>query len=253
MRKTAILFLICVVLLAIGLNACATAILTTSPIQTPTLTELPWDCVQPVTPAAVLPYVSHCNCEPTVTPTPTPTPTVTLEIYNCAGEIASTWWLTMTYGDVRYSLGDLAELWCSVGPSVIVVHVENAAGEPVEGATAVLYYDDAPDLPGDMVPNPCNMDRGVFGPTNAEGNLGFGLGSGSYYFPPAGGPHLLWVDGGKSCLAGIGMLALTEHQTLWPTWQTSGLKIDAARGFSRVSVIYETTVSGHKMWVIRVP
>lgn len=196
-------------------------------------------------------YNCACSCEPTPTPTPGPPITPTVTIYNCEGEIATTSWLTSTFGEVMWSEGSLAELRCSEGPAVLVVHVEDLEGKPVENATVILYWPDAPWLPAEL--QSCNLERGVYGPTNANGDIGFGLGPGSYYYPPAGGPHVMWVAGGGSCLAGLGMLGGTNHEHLDSAWILDGKATDAERGYSRGAVMYEAEVDGRRMWVIRVP
>lgn len=191
-----------------------------------------------------------CTCVPS-TATPEPPPVVDATIYDCEGDITNTTWLTSTFGAVTWSAGNLAELRCSVGPSVLVAKVVDYDGRPVENATVVLWYDSAPFLPPEL--QQCGVDRGVYGPTNAEGLIGFGLGPDSYYFPPAGGPHLMFVAGGGSCLAGLGMIGGTEHQHLDSTWLLDGKAADADRGYSRGAVVYEQEISGRQMWVIRVP
>lgn len=218
------------------------------------VTELP--PVNWPTPAMFIPgvYRCACECEPTPTPTPEPPPTVTLTIWDCTGQITNTLWLTTTFGDVRWSPGSLAELRCSIGPSVLVAHAQDADGQPVANATVVLYWPDAPWLPPEL--QSCALDRGVYGPTNLNGDIGFGLGPGSYYFPPSGGPHVMWVAGSPSCLAGLGMLGGTEHQHLDSTWQVSAGMVESVGddwGYSTGAVMYEMTIEGRRMWVIRMP
>lgn len=206
---------------------------------------------------AFLPVVARgCpTCAPcaTDTPTPEPPPVVTLEIYDCTGDITDTHWLTSTFGAVSWSEGSLAELRCSIGPSVLVAHVEED-GQPVEGATVVLHWADAPFLPVEL--QQCGVDRGVYGPTNAGGDIGFGLGPGSYYFPPSGGPHLMYVAGGGSCLSGLGMLGGTNHQHLDSGWVVASGQVESVGtdwGYSRGAVLQDMSIDGRRMWVIRVP
>jgi len=208
------------------------------------------------TPAGVawLPAVSGGGCPCTCVPptaTPEPPPVVDVTIYDCEGDITDTHWLTSTFGEVLWTPGNLAELRCSIGPSVLVAHVEDATGQPVENATVALWWPDAPFLPPEV--QSCSLDRGVFGPTNANGDIGFGLGPGSYYSPPGGGPHVMWTVGGPSCLVGLGMLAATEHQHLNSVWLLDGKAADADRGYSTGAVVYEQEIGGRRMWVIRVP
>lgn len=53
-------------------------------------------------------------------------------------------------------------------------------------------------------------DGSVTGYTDERGVVGFGMGPGAYYTPPAGGPH--WVTVGGGHLYGIGMIALSNHE-----------------------------------------
>ena len=204
-------------------------------------------------PALARPCPTCPPCEPTPTPTPEPPPTVTLTILDCGGQITNTHWLTATFGDVNWSEGSLAELRCSIGPAVLVAHVEDG-GKPLANATVVLYWPDGPFLPPEL--QSCSLDRGAYGPTNEGGDIGFGLGPGSYYDPPSGGPHGMWVVGGSSCLSGLGMLGGTNHQHLDSGWVVGAAQAEQAgkdRGYSTGAIIYPMTVGGRDMWVIRVP
>jgi len=214
------------------------------------------------TPAAVawLPAVSGGGCptcppcEPTTTPTPPPPPTPEVTIYDCNGEISTTWWLTSTFGEVLWSEGSLAALRCNEGPAVLIAYVTDEVKAPVQDATVVLWWPDAPLLPVEL--RSCGVDRGAYGPTNEAGLIGFGLGPGSYYFPPASGPHIMWVVTGDSCVAGLGMVGLTNHLHLNTDWQVSRSKVGADGiewGFSPGSMADLEVIDGHEMWVIRVP
>ena len=241
------------ILILFALAACTVPTLTTSPLLPPTPADLPGLAMTP-TAAAFLPYVERgcpCTCvPPTPTPEPTPTPGP-VTIYDCDGGITNTLWLTTTFGAVTWSEGNLLELRCSIGPSVLVAHVVDINGQPVENATVVLYWPDAPFLPPEL--QQCGVDRGAYGPTNSGGDIGFGLGPGSYYFPPAGGPHLMFVAGGDSCLSGLGMLGGTDHQHLNSMWTVDGKAVDADRGYSTGAVVYQQEIGGRPMWVVRVP
>ena len=200
-------------------------------------------------PAVMLPGVWRCTCD-CATPTPTPPPTTTVTIYDCSGAITDTLWLTSTFGAVTWDGLSLNALRCSIGPAVLVAHVQDAEGVPVEGATVVLWYSSAPMLPLEL--RQCGLDRGVYGPTNQGGDIGFGLGAGSYYFPPAGGPHRMWVVGADGCLAGLGMIAATEHQHLDSAWTLPGAAIAGLKdwGYSTGAVVYPMDHNGVTMWVI---
>lgn len=110
--------------------------------------------------------------------------------------------------------------------AVIVVKVLSADGQPVDGLRVAFYWPDAdsdPDagpangLPEGMVPGRC-----VSGPTNVNGDVGFGLGGGAYYWPPGIGPHAVWIRGPETnsdVVHGLGMIAGTNHDSLWPVYQ----------------------------------
>jgi len=136
------------------------------------------------------------------------------------GEVRDCAWLWERFGSVAVQGGDgaarVVELRESEGPAAVVVHVVRD-GLPLEGVNVVLNWPDAPPLPEGL--RQCS-DYGVYGPTNSMGDVGFGLGGGSYYFPPAGGPHWIWVAvEGTDCLTGIGMLGGTNHVLLNSTWE----------------------------------
>ncbi len=143
-------------------------------------------------------------------------------IYDCDGAPASPDWLRQEFGAVEWQVGGNALLQavrCSVGPAVLVVHVETTDRKPAAGIAVVMHWADAPILPEEL--QGCGLDRGVYGPTNANGDIGFAIGSGAYYLPPNGGPHTIWIPGG-SCLSGLGMLAWTNHKHLDSDWVVIG-------------------------------
>ena len=56
----------------------------------------------------------------------------------------------------------------------------------------------------------------VGGPTDVNGNVGFGMGRGAYYWPDQGqtGPHAVWVYGATTrsdLVQGLGMVGGTNH------------------------------------------
>jgi hypothetical protein len=111
-----------------------------------------------------------------------------------------------------YRIVELREV---VGPAAELVHVEDQEGSPLEGIRVVRHWPDAPLLPAWPAPTSRWRDRGVFGNTNANGDIGFGMGHGDYYFPPKGGASAVWVadEGGPSdFIAGLGMLGGTNHR-----------------------------------------
>lgn len=205
-----------------------------SPIGTPTpgphAPVQAWSNATPTPAGVYLPLVGACACPPNPTPTPPPPP-ADPEIHDCTGAITNTHWLTTTFGAVSWSSSPGAYvrriLPCCPGPAartggncpaVLVAHVEDDEGRPLENVTVVLHWPDAPILPLEL--RACGLDRGVYGPTNLNGDIGFGLGPGAYYWPPAGGPHTIWIPTGQDspCLFGLGMLAATNHEHLDSGW-----------------------------------
>lgn len=111
--------------------------------------------------------------------------------------------------------------------SVIIVKVLDMNGYPLEGVAVPWYWPDALVRDTCLPPNGLPPEIPVLrfdgpGITNAAGDIGFAMGAGAYYFPPAIGPHAVWVcDPGKATqfVIGLGMLGGTNHFSLWPTFQ----------------------------------
>jgi len=138
-------------------------------------------------------------------------------------------WLRDTFGDVqvraiedKVSLqeGDLVYkldyLDARVGPANIIINVRDEDGNPIQGETVMFGWPDAPahgyaDKPSNWTEN------GVPGGTNANGDVGPGLGTGAYYSPADGerGPHFVWIwDKPSDYVDGLGMIAGTNHAHL---------------------------------------
>jgi hypothetical protein len=229
-----------------------------SPIETPT----PHPSNLPTFQSSTLPavYRCACNCLPTPGPTPTPAPG-TPEIHNCSGAITSTAWLTATFGAVSWTSSPTAHVerilpCCGDCPAVLVAHVEDPDGRPLGNVTVVLHWPDAPILPLEL--RACGLDRGVYGPTNANGDIGFGLGGGAYYWPPGGGPHTIWIptDDGGPCLFGLGMLGGTNHAHLDSGWSLeAGADSAALRdwGYTPGTLIRRELIAGRYLNVIYWP
>jgi hypothetical protein len=134
-------------------------------------------------------------------------------------------WLVQTFGAVVILSGTgsacAVELRAKKDDSTLLVTVLDSGGQPLGGITVVFHWPGAPSLPPDLVG--C-YDEGVYGvtkqaPDPAAGTVGFGMGQGAYYDPPAGGPHTVWVGvAGSDCISGLGMLANTNHYHLDPTF-----------------------------------
>lgn len=146
---------------------------------------------------------------------------MSFKVYDFNGYESTYDWLRGYFGDVvvedfagkNYAV---SELRARDGDAAVVVKVEDAAGNPVQGARIAWYW---PDAPAD--PDSGWYRRCVFGNTNAEGCIGFGMGEGAYYQPPGRGPHAVWVYGeGQSQLVdGLGMVWATNHEHINVTFE----------------------------------
>jgi hypothetical protein len=132
-------------------------------------------------------------------------------------------WLRASFGALAVERADatagkvfrVVEVHDWAGPATQLVNVTDAAGRRMEGITVVRWWPDAPKLPawGDKVSRWRN--RGVYGDTNSNGDIGFGMGGGDYYFPPSGGASAVWVaslKGPSDFVSGLGMLGGTDHR-----------------------------------------
>jgi hypothetical protein len=146
----------------------------------------------------------------------------TLSIYDLDGAERDWEWLMATFGAVTLDRGTgmagVSVLRAIEGPTTLVVRIENADGDPIENVPVVFYWPDAPMLLPEQ--QACGLDRGLVILSKSNGNAEFGMGSGAYYFPPAGGPHVAWVaTEGTDCLGGLGMLSATNHIHLDSVWR----------------------------------
>jgi hypothetical protein len=153
-------------------------------------------------------------------------------LYDAAGLVQDLAWLEVTYGAVSWQCAEahpdaeylfrLTELRASCGPAVIVANVKGENGGPLADRAVVRYWPGAPALPYYDPPASRWTDLGVVGWTGVNGDVGFGLGEGDYYFPETGaGVTEMYVadyDGPSDLVAGLGMLGGTDHCTLFPTW-----------------------------------
>lgn len=130
-------------------------------------------------------------------------------------------WLESTFGAVVLERGigaaSVKVLRAIEGPSALTIRVEDTAGTPRQNLPVVFHWSDAPELMPEEVA--CGLTRGIVGRTNDKGEVGFGMGTGAYYFPPDGGPHTVWIAvEGTDCLRGMGMLGGTNHNHLDSVW-----------------------------------
>lgn len=128
-------------------------------------------------------------------------------------------WLSAAFGKVSLQKPQvdgstgvfrLVGLQDAEGPAVLVVKVLGKDGKPLPGAQVVRYWANTPELPAWPQPGSRWRDRGMYGPTDKNGNLGFGMDKGDVYAPPDSGPACVWIAdpaGPSELVEGLGMLA----------------------------------------------
>jgi hypothetical protein len=134
-------------------------------------------------------------------------------------------WLLAEFGAVELERAEvsagqkkvyrLVTLEVAEGPAAQIVNVIGPDGRPLEGIHIVRSWPEAPELTEWAATLSKGLDRGVHGPTNAEGNLGFGLGRLDHYLPPAAGPGVIWVAdqaAPSDVISGLGLLDGTDHR-----------------------------------------
>lgn len=147
-------------------------------------------------------------------------------IYDYNGQVTTVEWLYEEFGPgVYWEYTDphpdtewvfrVTALRAKCGPAAIVVKVVDEFGNPLEGIEVVRYWPGAPTLP-DFSGTTAKQWTccGVHGPTNAEGDIGFGMGTGDYYWPPAtavSGVYVADFAGYGDYVGGLGMIAATDH------------------------------------------
>jgi hypothetical protein len=147
---------------------------------------------------------------------------MTFKIYDVKGDLQDTDWLEEHYGPMTIqSPGErtcyrVVELREKHEDSAFIAQVRDSAGERQQGVDVVFYWDSADRLDGAGW-----LEQGVTGPTNENGDVGFGMGPGAYYTPPKQGPHKAWIsgEGASEMLEGIGMIAATNHNHIDAVWQ----------------------------------
>ncbi len=149
-------------------------------------------------------------------------PQLELGIFDGAGNPQSWNWLIERFGAVwlhRDSGGASVRVLReeASGQTVLIVSVHRD-GLPVQNVPVMFYWPDAPWLAPEL--KACSLDRALVVYTNSSGEAHFAMGGGSAYWPPAGGPHIVWVGGpGSDCLGGLGWLGGTNHVHLNSEWQ----------------------------------
>jgi hypothetical protein len=152
-----------------------------------------------------------------------------IHVYDWQGNERDMAYLRARYGDFVihaappgegpvYKLSTLRETIDTAATTV--VRVTNQDGAPLEGVQVAWYWPDAPADPhagpqGGLPPQ-MRAGRAVIGFTNLNGDTGFGMGRGAYFFPSQGqiGPHAVWIYGQvtrSDVIFGLGMLGETNH------------------------------------------
>jgi hypothetical protein len=105
-------------------------------------------------------------------------------------------------------------------PAALIVQTRDLNGELLPGVKVAWYWPDAdPDPKSGPVGAPfagVTPGRAVIGYTDANGDTGFAMGQGAYYWADRGerGPHATWIHGANTrseLILGLGMLAGTNH------------------------------------------
>jgi len=136
-------------------------------------------------------------------------------------------WLQATFGPVRIERAEapagvkqafrLVGLLEREGPAVQVVGVSDAKGKPLQGVRVVRQWPDAPALPDWPSPVSRWHAKGVYGETNVNGSIGFGLGQGDHYSLTSAGVSSLWIAderGPSDLISGLGMVGGSAHRHL---------------------------------------
>lgn len=150
-----------------------------------------------------------------------------VRIFDKQGKERDWTWLQATFGPVRIDrIEDLAGvkqvfrlvgLLEREGPAVQVVGVSDAENKPLKGVRVVRQWPDAPALPDWPSPVSRWHPKGVYGETNLNGSIGFGMGQGDYYSTISGGVSSLWIAderGPSDLISGLGMVGGSAHRHL---------------------------------------
>jgi hypothetical protein len=153
----------------------------------------------------------------------------TIRVYDWQGNLRTMDYLKAKYGDFviqpaatgsgpAYEIVALREKANTA--ATLVIRVSDEHGAPVDMCKVAWYWPDAPEDPdagplGGVLPA-MRPDRAVDGLTNLNGDVGFGMGGGAFYWPSQGeiGPHAAWVYGSDTrsdIILGLGMVGGTNH------------------------------------------
>lgn len=161
-----------------------------------------------------------------------------IQIFDRQGQERDWDWLVASYGAIRVKRAQVPEGVTKVyrivklqdveGPAVQVVNVSDQENNPIQGTRVVRRWPDAPQLPAWPAPISMWYEQGVYGGTNENGDVGFGMGHGDYYFVPEEGASCVWVaarKGPSDLISGLGMLGGTNHRHLDVYYQLQDVKV----------------------------
>ena len=157
------------------------------------------------------------------------------EIYDLQGDKQDWDWLAAAFGAVKLERAEVPDGGGRVFRVVRLQVIERTAiesvrvldwdNEPLEGARVVRTWPGAPPLPGWSPPASRWRECGVYGVTDASGEIGFGMGHGDTYTPPHAGASAVWVAeeaASSDLIDGLGMLEGEGQRHLDVTFQLQG-------------------------------
>lgn len=140
-----------------------------------------------------------------------------MRIIDKDGKVRDWAWLRQEFGTVEVNEGDgpwrCVELREADGAATTIVTVRDRDGNPIAGALVARWWPE-PSLPGLPMELAEWSEIGVFGETNENGDIGFGMGHGDYYYPPGEGASAVWTMASSDKVQGLGMLGGTNHRHL---------------------------------------
>ena len=146
-----------------------------------------------------------------------------MKIYDKDGTERDWAWLQATFGqgvrvdarpDTEKAGYVVRELRAKEGPCTIVVNVRDKDNVVQGGIDVARWWDDGglPALPANLA---TWKTIGIFGPTNAGGDVGFGMGQGDGYDPHWEPEKLpvseVWATGNSERVHGLGWVWATNH------------------------------------------
>ena len=155
-----------------------------------------------------------------------------MEVYDISGHPRDLEWVRETYGvEIENPPGLAAgEQYFQIrilredeGPCAMIANVYSDDPGPMEGVLVAFYWADAPSPPESGEAPPTEVyphdwyPNFVYGPTNAEGHWGTGMGQGAMVNVGGPGPHSVWVHHPQyrsAIVRGLGWLTGTNHRTL---------------------------------------